>query len=268
MNCSKCGTPIPENALYCAACGEPITQSNEVALPPVIAAIHELFSAKNFFVATILMTVAAGAGLVGGGMPVFPILLAIAMWMAYSANKKGNVMGYATPLKFFSGIATAEVVVNWVLVGIMGVCGLILALAGSLLGSAFNEYSHYIGDFSDLYEMGIMDELGGVVIVVMGVLFILIAAGVAVFNALVVKNMQKCAKSVLLTFQTGVNQIVKFTFTRKWLIVIAVIQGISALSSLGADILAFASEGAAVAAYILIYLLLGDMEKKVEMPAL
>ena len=261
MNCPKCRNLIPDNSLYCPACGEPLTKPDSATngLPPVIASLTALFSNKLFFAATILMTISAAVGFIGGGIPIFPTLIAIAMWIAYDAIKKNNVMGLGTPLKMFSGLSLAEYIINWVLVGCFAAVGLIMMAGGTTFGSLVNDYWNYIGDFSDL---AYLEEFGGIVIVILGICIIIAAVIVALFNALVVKKMRNCAKSVMVTFQTGINQITNLKFTRNWILVIGILSGVSALSSMwGVNLFAAVGEGCASATYIIFYLLLVEIEK-------
>ncbi|MBR5451706.1 MAG: hypothetical protein IKV36_01790 [Clostridia bacterium] len=260
MICKKCKNQIPDGSLYCPVCGEPQTQpdtTNINGMPSAIAGLVSLFSDKLFFVATILMTVSAAAGFVGGGIPVFYILIAIAMWMAYAAVKNKNVMGLGTPLKMFSGISLAEYILGWVVTGCFGLGGISMLLGGAALGTVTNEYLKYIGDFSDIMPN---QEVGGIVIAIFGIAFIIGAVAVALLNVFVVGKMRKTAKSVLVTFQTGIDQIVNLKLTKVCMLILGIISGISALSSLPNAPLAFVSESCSAAVMIIFYVLLNNFE--------
>ena len=264
MNCPKCKNLIPDNSLYCPACGEPLTQpdsTNVNGLPPVIAALHNVVSSKLFLVVAILFTVASAAPLInGGGLPVFEILIAIALWIMFASNKKGNVMGYATPLKMISGTVFANTIVLWVLGGILAVSGLIVALSGSA-AEEFINVAVNIGGLS-MDEAALIDAYGNLVFTVLGIVFIVAAVIIFLINIFIIKGMHSFTKSVLTTFRTGINQIKKLRFTKVVVLILGIITALSSLGSL-LNLAVFVQEASTAAACIIIYVMLDSFEKEI-----
>ena len=264
MNCPKCNNLIPDNSLYCPVCGEPLTQpdsTNVNGLPPVIAALHKMLSSQRLLVLAILFTVAAGAQLMnGGGLPVFEILLTISMWLLYSSNKKGNIMGYATPLKMISGTVFANTIIFWITGGIFAVSGLIVALSGSA-AKEFLDLAINIGELS-MDEIALFESYGDVVATVAGIAIVITSAVLFLVNIFIYKRIHNFTKSVLLTFQTGVNQIVRLGLTKNVMLVFGILTAISALSNVG-NFMAFVANAALAAAEIIVYVMLSDFEKDI-----
>lgn len=264
MNCPKCKNLIPDNSLYCPACGEPLTQpdsTNVNGLPPVIAALHNVVSSKLFLVVAILFTVASAAQLInGGGLPVFEILVAIAMWIMVGSNKNGNIMGYETPLKMISGTVFANTIIFWISGGIFAVSGLIVALSGSA-AEEFINVAINMGELS-MDEAALLDAYGSLVFTIFGIVFIVAAVIIFLINIFIIKGMHKFTKSVLTTFRTGINQIEKLRFTK---VVVLILGIITALSSLGLLLnpIALVSEASLAAAYIILYIMLDSFEKEI-----
>ena len=264
MNCPKCKNQIPDNSLYCPACGEPLTQPDTQSsngLPPVIAALHNVVSSKLFLVVAILFTVASAAQLInGGGLPVFEILVAIAMWIMVGSNKNGNIMGYETPLKMISGTVFANTIIFWISGGIFAVSGLIVALSGSA-AEEFINVAVNIGELS-MDEAALLDAYGNLAFTIFGMVFIVAAVIIFLINIFIIKGMHKFTKSVLTTFRTGINQIKKLRFTK---VVVLILGIITALSSLGLLLnpIALVSEASLAAAYIILYIMLDSFEKEI-----
>lgn len=265
MNCPKCKNLIPDNSLYCPVCGEPLTMPDTTAtngLPPVIAALHNTVSSKLFFVAAILFTVAAAAQLVLGlGLPVFEVLIAIAMWLMVSANKKGNIMGYATPLKMISGTALANTIVMWVTGGFFALCGALSIVIDPSWDGLFDAFSGVEGFTGE--EFAIFEE-SSIISIVLGVALIIAAVVVFVLNIFVYMKAHKFAKSVSLTFSTGINQITNLGYVKNMMLVFGIVVGVSAAGSM-MDVSALISNGSVAAAYILLYILLGNLEKEISL---
>ena len=264
MNCPKCKNLIPDESLYCPVCSEPLTKpdgSNVNGLPPVIAALHNLVSSKLFLAVAILFTVASAVGLaLGEGIPVFEILIAIALWIMFASNKKGNVMGYATPLKMISGTVFANTIVLWVVGGILAVSGLIVALSGSAALDIMDVMVEF-GEFS-MDELSLFEAYGSLVFTVFGIVFIVAAVIVFLINIFIYKGMHKFTKSVLTTFQTGINQIEKLKFTKVVILIIGILAALSSLGSL-LNFAVFVQEASTAAACIIIYVMLDSFEKEI-----
>src|ERR1700722_4292413 len=97
MYCSKCGTPIPQNAAFCAACGHPVNQ------PSTLAA-----NAPGFATVAPLASAAPPYGYVAPA--VFPAMAYAGFWLRVVAHLiDGLLAGIAFAVLALMGVAMVGV---------------------------------------------------------------------------------------------------------------------------------------------------------------
>ncbi len=239
MFCVHCGKEIEDNTLFCTYCGgeQGAVNSTNVEENSVASQFYSVFSDTKFHLATLFFLVStcasALATIVTGSMPlpVLEIFIIISLFKLEKLAKQGApLLSFASPLKTIRIIMDIYRVVLWVLVGIFGVCGIILCASGSFIGigvadifeSILNEYN-----FSLYAEE--LSELGGFLITGLGIILIVAAVACALFNIFMYGSFYKTAKSTEWTAGTGNYMIEKLETTSKWLIFSIVMSAISAL---------------------------------------
>jgi len=261
MKCSKCGTINPENAVFCKDCGasllkqaqendkvETVSQEQEETSTTqktisVNGLIKKWATSSLFLTAVILFTVsvgfsmlfnvAAGAGAVTGIIP--SIIALIGLWIIYSSakgNKEINKTGL-TMLKVISIILTVVISV------VFGICGVICVIAGAIMpqvidiiGDQFNqiiqeaqsivEAEGMISSDVDLTQI-FTPETFGIIMIVMGVMFIIIMVFGIIFYTKATKTIKKIDEMI----KTGT---VKENISMGFIVLLFVFGGISALN--------------------------------------
>ena len=254
MKCKVCGKEVPEYFRVCDACGadmtppaaEPVVteqplDSQPITIPsaadlydPISQKLSAKFGGAAFLIAAILFAVySAISTFILGSLPIIEIIATVAMFMLYGkARAKADTYEYRSPLKMMSGIALAEYIIGWVIVGLFAVIGGLIALMGVAYDSLDLDMAD-VGDFSELASLGIdLETMLGIVLVVFGVVFVVIAIVCIFFNIFCIGRMRKCAKSFADSCESGVWFIEKLGAVRGWLITLGVFQSLSALSSL------------------------------------
>lgn len=265
MFCKFCGCEIADDAQFCTNCGKSLqwteAYTDTAAVSPMEEEFISKFSSKNFGIATILLTVATALSFVAGilandiSIPIFNIFAIIAFWqLKNKAENQSPLASFASSFKILRIINVIQRVLLWIVVGAFGVSGVLMVA----VGASFDET--FAASFIEGFNEGAVDlELGGfenifgsvadnifIIIIIMGAVFVILAAVVAIFAATMYGTFVKCAKQYEDTANSGVNVITKQNSSRVWLIVMAVFSILSAVGSLGvsnaAEILALAGE--------------------------
>lgn len=281
MYCNHCGYQSQDNFQFCPKCGTAV-QSNPcqsdprqenpyhsnpyqstpyqdapvyetpVSSNPAAQTILMALKDKLFFIICILMSVACGASLLSGSLPLLELLFAIFLWITHSQAQKD--VADAAHLRRVSGTVYAQYVITNISAVLVAVCGVIVAAGFQILASdpelieaLTSELQQYGGEFN-IAVQGITALTGGVFIAV----FLIIGALMFVINLFSVRYLHRFAKSVYQSIQNGVLELKHTSAARIWLYIFGVFIGISALSSLASmDIFTAVSNGANCAVCIL-----------------
>ena len=214
---------------------------------PIIALLTDTFSSSVFLAATILLTVHVGLALISGSIPILTLLAIIAMWMGRSAAIKRNASGFLKPLKLLSGVAKAQFIIMWVLVGLIGLIGVVSIVGVNIFSNLNVQLSGRLSSIPSIPA--------GVSLLVIGVAFIIAAVLVALINIFCYRTFSKTAHSLVTSYTSGRIEIVSLRATKAWLLVIAILTAPGALSSLPGSVGAFFANGVLCAAYILLFII-------------
>ncbi len=275
MFCVHCGKEIENGATFCSYCGGSQEVKTEKATEEngVLSRFQALFSDNKFHLATLFFlvsTVAAALSTIASGevpLPVLEIFIIISLFKLGNLAKSGApLISFASPLKTIKIIVNIYSVILWVLVGIFGVCGIILAVAGSAIGVGAAEiFESVVSDFDISFFGEFLSESGGIIFTVIGIIFIVAAVICALLNVFMYGSFYKTAKSAEWTAGSGTFVLEKVESTYKWLVFTAVMSGISALFtgvSNVANLLNFVSGGFNVAFIVMILLLLKNFKNE------
>lgn len=267
MFCPNCGAQVEENAVCCPYCGVQVGGANpqtggqnytqaQPVMTPAAGLFTQIFSSKMFMIICMLASVSVGASIISKSFPIIEGLFIIAGWMLYSAAKKSNVPGYGTSLRMMSGLSTAVWVLNWIAVGSCALLGVIFLFSGSVLESAMNI----------LQESGWMFNLSSSLInlgsILIGLILIVAAGVITVLNIYAYGNFRICAKSFVSSYMTGQVMIDKLSTVKTWLLVLGIINGLSALSSITVGFFAFIGSGCSAAVYFCVYIWINELDTK------
>lgn len=282
MFCRFCGCEIEEGALFCTGCGKSLewTAAYEAvtAEDTVKAKLIDTFSTKRFSAATILFTIATAlsflATLIAGNItvPIIEIFAIIAFWqLKNAAQSKSPIRTFVGPFKTLRILTVIQRVVLWVIVGVFSVVGLLMVLFGTsfdneIAASFIEGFGQGLSDFSvSGFEeiIGYTAENIFLFMIILGAIFVIIAAIVAVFAATMYGSLVKCAKQYENTAATGVNVVTRQKAARGWLIVMVIFAIISATVTVTSlidvtSILALAGE---VCNIIFLFLMIGVLKE-------
>ena len=247
---------------------------------------EEIFREPLFLAITIMMTVAAVLTLFTGvrigdnsyGLNLaaaIPILYAVALWLIFADFRKTGAAHKTTGLAIASGTTKAVFIVNWVAVVMVAVLVFIIIVFGNLLVN-YLPYP-FIQDLPEFLDIPDIPGITGVshvpmqayqginTAVVLGIAFAgaVVIAAIIVINLCFYRKLHRFAKSACESLRNDHLQIECVRPVKAWLIVIAVIQFISAAGAMVANPVASISaicEGlSSVFASVLIKKYFGDM---------
>ena len=267
MICTNCNAPLPDHAAFCPYCGTAVPQQPASGQPegqaapadsPRTAAYAAPFTDTLFLACCILVSVStlssvsvlydiflssdSSGNLLGAAIS---ILFTIFMWQIYAAARKNTLA--VQPMRAISGVTLAQVVLNWVQIGLYGLGGILILNTDRILeifGALSNgwELLYGFGDAEIFSFFGKTDGVG----------FLLVAMMLAVINLLGYRTIHLFAKSFYLAAQDGSVCPERLDAARKWILAIGIIKGVGALLSVGAPI-ALVANGCQAAAYILAF---------------
>ncbi len=135
MFCHNCGAPVPEESIFCPACGanlqmkaydEPPVNLENQSICSFSAVLRKALCNGKFVAMCILVTasavlscapVASISGInpsVVANIDIFAVLSTIAMWITYVNAKNTDQTMSASGLKFNMGIAKAVLILRWI----------------------------------------------------------------------------------------------------------------------------------------------------------
>ncbi len=246
MKCYNCGWEADIDAAFCPVCGKPkeVEPTNPIRMRTLSMLKDGLFLAI-----CILMSVATVVSFLAGGLNIIYLLLTVFLWLVFAAAENGRLS--TENMRCVSGTIYAQYVLNWVLVGICGLCTAVFALCAAVLanepvsGEALIEElvgeleleGIYAAELIELLSALTLEVLFATVIAVFAVTTIL----AAVFNIFATRSMHQFAKSLYKSAIAGQLELKKLEATQNWLMVLGVLNGISAIFSLNMPISALSS---------------------------
>ena len=236
-SCEKCGMIYDEITGGCPNCARLDSQSSFGGTSWPL--LKTWFSSPLTLTLAILVTVVAVLSALGGGIPLFQVLIAIGLWITYAAAKASDTRMSPTGLKMISGTLKAVKIILWVAVGLCAVSAVvILASASSIPAiSAYDLFnSPYFSVVPEEYAYLIYNLLSVVTVsamfTVLGLIVLAIAVVLALFNVFFYRNAHKLAKSVSVSCETGLLRLAKHSTVKAWMIVFAVIQFLTGASGI------------------------------------
>lgn len=195
MKCSKCGIETEEDFSFCPNCGSPA--ESPLGTQPYTYPITAMLKDTLFLVICILMSAATVFSFVGGSIPIIATLETVFLWIIY-ARMRTNGTPDPQSMRWLSGTIFASYIVNWVVVGLIAVTGV---LSSMVLGYIVNNYwlfEEYFGRMSESV-FSIISASSGFLMVAM----LAVAAFVAVINYFSTRSFHKLAKSMYESVERG-----------------------------------------------------------------
>ncbi len=243
--------------------------------------IRNFFTSKAFLVAAIAMTVSAVGNVIYGAIPIFVILFAIGMLLAYSTAKR------ETPLKeirFLKGTVKVYYILTIVGIVFLLVVAVILIAFGPAIismGDTFDtamksELTALDIDLDDLKMFGLSEadiailadafvETGlsmifGILFIVMGVVFIIAAVFSILINELIFHKLKKQLTLTVEALENHKEAELKLGGIKTAFLVFGVFEGISAFFALATlNIFSLCATGGIAVAYFALYSALANM---------
>ncbi|MBQ0083267.1 MAG: hypothetical protein KBS52_00665 [Clostridiales bacterium] len=294
MFCKKCGFEFNEGVEYCPQCGAQQTPEYDAefgekpddlnipfeAVPSTLSdKVTELVSSGLFLAATILATVSAVLNSLSGGIDL-SILYAIFMWTAYASAKKGKVT--YNNIRNISGMLFAEKIILIVSSALIGFAGIVVSLLGNIVdGFSFKEdfvrefesaleqggvnSNEFLGELSEIFGKVDMKTFLDVFVKAIGIIAIIVAVGMLLVAIFGIGSIHKCVKTTYEGMRDGNENIQKLTACRGWLMTFGIVGCLSVLSNIGTDnITGLIAGGASAAAYIIGFVLVGNLKEKLD----
>ena len=263
MFCKFCGCEIAEGAAFCTGCGKELSWSEnytaQVTENPINEKFVGMFSSGKFNAATILYTVFTALSFLATALtgsftiPILNIFIIIALFKLKEASKnEGNLDGFVSGFKTLRVITVIQRVLYWILVGVFGVVGVLMIVIGASLDEEL--MASFVEGFNSGMELTLpqgFEELSTLLLenvhiflIAFGVVFVIVAIVLLVFNLTMQTTFVKCAKQFEETAKSGENVITKAASARGWLIftaIISILGLIGAIPSNIAEVLALAS---------------------------
>ena len=260
-NCPECGKELPQGSKFCPFCGETVKKDSHIVL-----ALQSVFTSTLLPITALLFTVASAAALLFDDkiLP-FEITTSVAMWMAVAAGRH-NKTAYKTPLKVFRAIALIETAIMWAVSGIFGLTGVFLLIFGeSCLDEMMMLGKHINGlEILTVFKNPLLmsSQQRGVLIACFGIILLLAGALRAAITYFIYTKIRHCAESVLLSFQLEENRTKHVRLTKIAILVLAVVSALSLIEGLFGHPAAYISSMCLAAGEILVFVLLGRFEKR------
>lgn len=263
MKCNHCGQEITENAAFCTNCGmsvcTPPQQDTDYQPPvnPTYARALSMMQDGMLLPICILMTVATATGVLCRSFNVIQILFTIFLWLVWSKAKK-NVLDTVN-MRRVSGCVFAMEVIYWVCIVIYS---LIATMCLAFLPYLLQYFEKYGFPYSFNFGVGVPDGLFAsltvsvILTIIVGILIVM-AVVMLVINLFGIRNIHKFTKSLYMSAEHGGYPPEKIHTAKNWIMVLGILQAISALSNVDTSVWAAASSGCAAAAMIMLSILIG-----------
>lgn len=245
--------------------------------------LEKTLCSRLFLAVCIVASARAGLSLMGGSVEVFSILFSIGFWLIFAAAKNSTLAESRTGLSMVSGTVKAELILIWVAVGILAVCGVIILimspLASNLSEAFMSELAEELRDTApnlffyittpqgtQTFDLFDIKTLSPAVITafmaIIGVVLLVIAAIFTLLNIFYYRNVHKLTKSVCVSFESGTYSLAKLKTAKTWFLVMGILDAVSFTSSLSSGKpFEIASGACSVALYFLYFVLAGQVQK-------
>ena len=223
-------------------------------VPTIVTAIKD----PLFLTMCILISVSVALS-----FSVIPLLVMIAMWIAYSKARSGQSL--ESPAKLCTGALKASYIINWVGMGIILVCGVILCILAIVMPSGIDmstelgDSAHEIikllrmyGEFDVAVEDIANSDFLKVFFGIFGISFLIAGIMISIINKFYHIPLYKMGVSL----RESLSRDVEIVYAKRistWIIVIAVFNAISAFGDLS-DFKAIMPTGVMVALYIITHI--------------
>lgn len=258
MKCAYCGFECEEDFAFCTQCGKAVLSEEAVAdvteneaMPEAVVSdlttetavvdpVYEnplpgnvLSALKDplFLVISILVTVAAGLGFLGGSLPVLPILACIFLWIIYNRAHSDDLR--VDNVRWISGVLFADYVMSYVGAAILALFGVfsgvmieVVANSTDLLNEIVNAFEIVDAEYMDLIE--IILSTSGLLIFAIFAVFAVVAF---LLNFLGMRKIHAFVKSVYQSLQNGNVALHYVEAAKTWLLVFGIFQCLSVLTS-------------------------------------
>lgn len=265
MKCNNCGFEYQENFEYCPNCGAPKAvefpngqqppTAEPVSLNPAADKVLAALKDKAFLAICRLLTVSCVLAL-DGGFPLISILITIFLWLTYNSAQKG--FANENHLRSISGTVYASYVITNVVCGMLIVCGVLFgALVAITAGTA--EFAEGFDAAISQYDLGeyafsyadIPQELFGIVGLLIGVAFVIVAVIMLVINILGMRKIHRFAKSVYMGIMFQNPNFENPRAAKNWLLFFGICSAIAAVFSISSETVAALASGCDAAAAII-----------------
>ncbi len=260
MFCSNCGKQVEEGSRFCPLCGRqlsyeavaPVVQQPEaqqqpaepeqqvnagqphVVPPPFfnpITRLHilmwNMLMGGPYLTLCIINTVVTVLGYTSGNIDIISTIVVVMMWLLRDcASKRKPPMEMAKNLKGLKIIATINYVVLWVLVGLLVVAGCGVMFVTDWIADDMT----FLNEIMTGYEAVVLEAIlsSGFLL---GIVLIIIAVLVALYNIFFMGNCCKCAESFIRSCETGFPVFEKIGTLIKWFRVLGLFNILSAALS-------------------------------------
>ena len=282
MTCKNCNTPVDDNFQFCPNCGARIypdvqpdngfyQQNAQPQQQEIWDVFRQTLSSKQFFAVCVLMTVStatnlllssAFSGVIGAVISsAISVIAVVAMWMLYnSAVQNKGLSSLTAPFKTLKVLTTFYWVLGWVMVGLLAVVAVVCLVSTDVIAEALELIKSELPKWYDNPELlelyGEFMEFGAVLLSrAMFITCLMMAVGYTFINIFCYGNIRKCAASFEETAVSGQIMLRKLGTVKIWLIVLGVLNGISALNSWN-----FLIYGCNAAVCIILSILLGNIK--------
>lgn len=284
MFCPNCGQQIPDNSYFCPVCGKDL---NSQAVAPAAegkkadagfaAKIRKNLSSTLFLVMCILMSVAVLFSFTmttsldaadtemsmsyGYNLDIISVLILIGMWIAYAKAKSSDAVMNDSGIKLISGTITASWVLNWIAVGMLGLCGIAFAALSPVIASAIGgadvqaeldavladpEFWSQLEPVWEIYEsiglnidkeafaeiMILIMENAALIFMGLGIGFIVGAVVLVLVNVFYYGNLRRFSRNLSVSYNTNKETDLRYGTVSTWLLVVGILSSISGVSTL------------------------------------
>ncbi|MBO5221914.1 MAG: zinc ribbon domain-containing protein [Clostridia bacterium] len=269
MFCPYCGSGMEDGSVFCPVCGRSLTA--EVAENPYVAEfdpasvvrsrIMEAIGGPLMLAICILVSAAALFS-----FELFSILFTIFLWIAFAKARSGSLS--ASHLRNVSGTVFAQCILQYVGAGLMVLFGFLFYGVWGFAQNAFDmiskaellaELEAELGaEYAELYGDLVLSILEIHPIVFL-LVFLLIGAVMLILTLFGYRYIHQFAKSLYCRFYDGTTPLCRVGAAKGWLMVLGILNCISALTSILA-VTSFLASAALGVAMILASVLISKTE--------
>ncbi len=254
MKCLNCGLVYDNELTSCPNCGTVAPVAEPINFNPIGDRVSAALKDNLFLVLCISVSASALFSFLGGGLPVITILLTIFLWITYAKTVKNE--DPSESLRCISGTVYAQYIIDKVSAIICIVSGVLLVLAGNGILNEIENLSSNAEYEKLLEKYPAFDEISFTLFLkLIGPCFIILGVLTYLINFLGMKKIHQFIKSAYQGMNFKVPFLEKPKATKNWLIVFAVIYGLSTLGSIP-HIIALGTNGGIFVALIITIILM------------